>query len=86
MSNYVLISALCRKIGPSHCVTVVRTYNSLNPLSTDFGFGWSYSLLGGMDVQLDDERRDVTIGDYDAPFADDETDDNGLPKGSPSSE
>jgi RHS repeat-associated protein len=59
-------------------LTVTRTYNSLNPRSADFGYSWTYSLMG-MDVQLDDERRDVTIGSDEAPFADDEEDDNGLP-------
>jgi RHS repeat-associated protein len=60
-------------------LTVTRTYSSLNPRSADFGWGWTYNLLG-MDVQLDDERQEVTIGSNQAPFADDEEDDNGLPK------
>ena len=42
-------------------LTVVRTYNSLNPLSTDFGYGWTFS-INSMDVQLDDERTPVIIG------------------------
>jgi hypothetical protein len=33
-----------------------------------------------MDVQLDEERTDVTVGGNQAPFANDEEDDNGLPK------
>jgi len=40
---------------------VVGTYNSLNPLSTDFGWGWTYS-INSMDVQLDDRRTPVTVG------------------------
>ena len=60
-------------------LTVVRTYNSLNPRSADFGYSGSYSLMG-MDVALDDERQNVTIGGNDAPFADDEEMDNGLPQ------
>jgi RHS repeat-associated protein len=59
-------------------LTVTRTYNSLNPRSADFGYAWTYSLMG-MDVQLDDQRQDVTIGSDQAPFADDEEGDNGLP-------
>jgi RHS repeat-associated protein len=42
-------------------LTVIRTYNSLNPLSSDFGYGWTYS-IDSMDVQLDDERTPVQIG------------------------
>jgi RHS repeat-associated protein len=60
-------------------LTVTRTYSSLNLRPADFGYGWSYSLMG-MDVQLDDQRRDVTIGGNDAPFADDEDSDTGLPR------
>ena len=60
-------------------LTVMRTYNSLNPRSADFGYSWSFA-LNAMDVQLDDVRRNVTIGTPEAPFADDEEDDNGLPK------
>jgi RHS repeat-associated protein len=41
-------------------LTVTRTYNSLNPLSSDFGYGWSFA-INDMDVQLDDQRQDVTI-------------------------
>ena len=60
-------------------LTVTRTYNSLNPRSAEFGYSWTYA-LNSLDVQLDDERRDVTIGSDEAPFAEDETDANGLPK------
>src|SRR5882724_7413106 len=60
-------------------LTVTRTYNSLNPLSKDFGYSWTYS-LNSMDVQLDDQREDVTIGSDQAPFGDEEDDDNGSPK------
>jgi RHS repeat-associated protein len=61
-------------------LTVTRTYNSLNPRSADFGYSWTYSLFG-MDVQLHDERMNVTIGSDEVPFADDdEPGDNGLPK------
>ena len=59
-------------------LTVTRTYNSLNPRSGDFGYSWTYA-LNSMDVQLDDQRQDVTIGSDQAPFADDDTDANGLP-------
>jgi RHS repeat-associated protein len=59
-------------------LTVVRTYNSLNPLSADFGYGWTYS-INSMDVQLDDQRTNVTIGSAQAPFADVEEDANGKP-------
>ena len=60
-------------------LTVTRTYNSLNPRAADFGYSWTYA-LNSMDVQLNDERQNVTIGTSEAPFADDEEDDNGLPK------
>lgn len=41
-------------------LTVTRTYNSLNPDSGPFGTSWSFA-LNDMDVQLDDQRQDVTI-------------------------
>lgn len=41
-------------------LTVTRTYNSLNPDSGPFGTSWSFA-LNDMDVQLDDQREDVTI-------------------------
>jgi RHS repeat-associated protein len=36
-------------------LTVTRTYDSLDPRSGDFGFGWTYSLKD-MAVQLDEDR------------------------------
>ena len=39
-------------------LTVVRTYNSQNPKSGDFGYGWTYSILG-MEIELDEERIPV---------------------------
>ena len=71
-------------------LTVTRTYNSLRAngsvssvatgqVGSDFGYSWTYA-LNSMDVQLDDQRQDVTVGTDQAPFADDETDDSGLPK------
>jgi RHS repeat-associated protein len=59
-------------------LTITRTYSSLNPRSGDFGYSWTMA-LNAMDVQLDDERKDVTIGTPEAPFADVEEDENGLP-------
>jgi RHS repeat-associated protein len=60
-------------------LTVMRTYNSLNPNSADFGYSWTYSLMD-MDVQLDEERTQVTIGTPEAPFAFPmEEDEHGLP-------
>jgi RHS repeat-associated protein len=59
-------------------LTVTRTYNSLNPRTSDFGYSWSYA-LNAMDIQLDDERREVTIGTDEAPFAEQEEDESGLP-------
>src|SRR6267142_128248 len=58
-------------------LTVTRTYNSLNPRSAEFGYSWTFA-LNSMDVQLDDQRHDVTIGSEESPAADDEEDDNGL--------
>lgn len=44
-------------------LTVLRTYNSLNPRQGDFGYSWTYSLVD-MQVVLDEERTDVTsLGD-----------------------
>jgi RHS repeat-associated protein len=43
-------------------LTVVRTYDSYNPDSRDFGYGWTYSLVD-LDVQMDEQRSLVT------PFA-----------------
>jgi RHS repeat-associated protein len=39
-------------------LTVVRTYNSLNPIRGDFGYGWTWA-LNDMQVELDEERTDV---------------------------
>ena len=60
-------------------LTVTRTYNSLNPDSADFGYGWAMA-LNAMDVTLDDVRTaPLTAGSDDLPFAEDDTDANGLP-------
>lgn len=39
-------------------LTVVRTYNSLNPLCGDFGYGWSYALMD-MQATIDETRSDT---------------------------
>jgi RHS repeat-associated protein len=39
-------------------ITVTRTYNSQNPNSADFGYGWTFA-LNSLNVQLDEERQDV---------------------------
>ena len=57
----------------------VAIYNSLNPLTSDFGYSWTFA-LNDMDVSLDETRTDVTIGSDTAPFADEGESDNGLPK------
>jgi len=59
-------------------LTVVRTYNSMNPRSGDFGYGWSLA-LNSMDVSLDETRKTVTVGSSGAPLADETEDDDGLP-------
>jgi RHS repeat-associated protein len=60
-------------------LTVTRTYNSLNPDSGPFGASWSFA-LNDMDVQLDDERTEVTFGNDNAPFDDEgDTEGDGLP-------
>jgi len=41
-------------------ITVTRTYNSLNPLSSDFGYGWSFA-INSMDVSLDEDRENVNV-------------------------
>jgi RHS repeat-associated protein len=40
-------------------LTIVRTYNSLNPIEGDFGYGWTWT-LGDMQAQIDEVREDVT--------------------------
>ncbi len=39
-------------------LTVVRTYNSLNPRRGDFGYGWTYA-INDLDVVLDEEREEI---------------------------
>ena len=39
-------------------ITITRTYNSQNPNSADFGYGWTFA-LNSMNVQLDEERQNV---------------------------
>jgi RHS repeat-associated protein len=62
-------------------LTVVRTYNSLNPRSGDFGHSWTYA-LNDMEVELNDERQNIIVGGNDntIPWADEEEENNGLPK------
>jgi RHS repeat-associated protein len=43
-------------------LTVTRTYNSMNPESADFGYGWTY-VLNTMNVQLDEQRTTYYRGD-----------------------
>jgi len=38
-------------------LSVIRTYNSLNPNKGDFGFSWSYNLVD-LQVEMDEERDD----------------------------
>jgi RHS repeat-associated protein len=73
-------------------ITITRSYNSLRANGSprpsdgrgaggegsDFGPGWTLA-LNSMDVRLDDERQDVTIGSDQAPFADVEEDAYGRP-------
>jgi len=37
-------------------LTVVRTYNSFNPVQGDFGYNWTYA-LNDMDVVIDEDRQ-----------------------------
>jgi RHS repeat-associated protein len=60
-------------------VTIARTYNSQNPNSADFGYGWTMA-LNSMNVQLDEQRQDVVLGSDQAPFDDNEDIDSGLPQ------
>ncbi len=39
-------------------LTVVRTYNSFNPVQGDFGFNWTYA-INDMDVVIDEDRETV---------------------------
>ena len=50
-------------------LTVTRTYNSMNPQSADFGYGWTFS-VNSMNVQLDEERTTYNRGDPHIPFDD----------------
>ena len=50
-------------------LTVTRTYNSMNPQSADFGYGWTFS-VNSMNVQLDEERTTYNRGDPHLPFDD----------------
>src|SRR5207247_3117780 len=48
-------------------LTVVRTYNSFNPVVGDFGFNWTYA-INDMDVVIDEDRDNleaVFSSDYD---------------------
>lgn len=55
-------------------ITVTRTYNSQNPNSADFGYGWTFN-LNSLNVQLDEQRQDVVLGGPQAPYDDDSSDD-----------
>jgi RHS repeat-associated protein len=48
-------------------LTVIRNYNSLNPLLGDFGYGWTMA-LNDMQVEFDETRMDVLDFD-DEPFS-----------------
>jgi RHS repeat-associated protein len=50
-------------------LTVVRTYNSLNPRVGDFGYSWTMA-INGMDVQLDDTRRDLGLNSPEVAYLD----------------
>jgi RHS repeat-associated protein len=43
-------------------LTVVRTYNSINPTRGDFGYGWTYSLMD-MQASIDETRADTVDSD-----------------------
>jgi RHS repeat-associated protein len=62
-------------------LTVVRTYDSMNPRSADFGYGWTYA-LNSLEVELNETRETISFGDDagEAAFADEEEEANGLPK------
>jgi RHS repeat-associated protein len=57
-------------------LTVTRTYDSQNQRSSDFGYGWTYS-LNSMDVQLDEERQDWQVGSDALPIDLNDGDDGG---------
>jgi RHS repeat-associated protein len=60
-------------------ITITRTYNSINPLSSDFGYSWTFA-INDMDVQLDEQRTSVVVGSAQALFAETEEDGNGAPE------
>ncbi len=60
-------------------LTVIRTYNSMNPEVGDFGHSWTYA-LNSMDVKLDEQREDFTVGKSSVIDADIAEDANGLPR------
>jgi RHS repeat-associated protein len=43
-------------------LTVTRTYNSMNPQSADFGYGWTYA-VNSLNVQLDEQRTTYNASD-----------------------
>jgi RHS repeat-associated protein len=49
-------------------ITIVRTYNSLNNISGDFGYDWTFA-LNSMDIALDEQRTPVVAGDPQFPYA-----------------
>jgi RHS repeat-associated protein len=59
-------------------ITITRNYNSINPLSSDFGYSWTFA-INDMDVQLDEQRTSVVVGSDQALFAETEEDSNGAP-------
>jgi RHS repeat-associated protein len=59
-------------------LTVTRTYNSLNPHSGDFGYGWTYA-LNDMDVAIDEQRQEWQLGTGPVPV---DLEDNGTDSGS----
>ena len=42
-------------------LTITRTYNSTDPNTADFGYGWTFA-ISSMSVQLDETREDVPVG------------------------
>ncbi|PWU16134.1 MAG: hypothetical protein C5B50_14070, partial [Verrucomicrobia bacterium] len=45
-------------------MAVIRTYNSLNPMCGDFGYGWTWA-LNDMQIRLDETREDFVYLDGD---------------------